>query len=118
MVTQETTHYEDFTIKTFTEKTDGFVTTYEEYDTKGQKISSVKGDFVEKWEYSRNRLRRYSNSHGDWQRFTYKANEMITLTNSGNSISKIIYHNDTKILKEYGYEMGKKRKWKQTTIQF
>jgi hypothetical protein len=121
MITHETTHYEDFTIKTFTERTDDVVTTYEEYNIKGQKISSVKGEFIEKWEYSRNRLRRYSNNNGYWKRYTYKADEIIVLANNGHSISKRVYDknddNDESDLIDF-FEIPKKRKCFQTTIQF
>lgn len=120
MYTQETTHYEDFTIKTFTEFADGVVTNHEEYDAKGRKVYSIKDGFSEKWEYSRNRLRRYSNCLSEWKRYTYKGNKMIVLANHGGSISKRVYdndNNDTTNLIDF-WESPKKRKWVQTTIQF
>lgn len=120
MITHETTHYEDFTIKTFTECIDGVVTTYEEYNTKGQKVSSVKGNFIEKWEYSRNRLRRYSNSRGDWKRYTYKGDAIFVLE-SDSGFKTIVKSQMVKEDDEFApiiYSTPKKRKWVQTTIQF
>ena len=122
MVTHETTHYEDFTIKTFTEHTDGVVTTYEEYDTKGRKVYSMNGNFTEKWEYSRNRLRRYSNSRGDWKRYTYNGDKIFVLEcdNGFKTIvkSEMVNKDDEFEPRPIIYSTPKRRKWKQTTIQF
>jgi hypothetical protein len=116
MYTQETTHYEDFTIKTFTEFADGVVTNHEEYDAKGRKVYSIKDGFSEKWEYSRNRLRRYSNCLGHWKRYTYKGDKVEILNNEWGLINKILRTPDD--VETVTFTTSKKRKWVQTTIQF
>lgn len=118
MYTQETTHYEDFTIKTFTEFADGVITNYEEFNSKGQKVYSIKDGFSEKWEYSRNRLRRYSNCLGHWKRYTYKGNTVEILDNEWGMIHKTMCDIDDPTIIIGRDLIPKKRKWVQTTIQF
>lgn len=116
MYTQETTHYEDFTIKTFTEFADGVVTNYEEYNSDGQKVYSIKDGFSEKWEYSRNRLRRYTNCLSEWKRYKYKGDTVEILENKWGMITKTLRTPD--LVETVNFSSSKKRKWKQTTIQF
>jgi len=108
MYTHETTHYEDFTIKTFTEFADGVVTNHEEYDAKGRKVYSIKDGFSEKWVYSRNRLRRYSNCLSQWKRYTYKGDTVEILENKWGMITKILCTPD--LVETVTFSTSKKRK--------
>jgi hypothetical protein len=86
MVKHETTYYEDFTIKTFTEYSNGSITSFENYDKKGKLIYRVVGDLAEQWEYSRGKLRRYSNSKRYWIRYSYKKGMVHVIENGETGI--------------------------------
>lgn len=120
MIRHETTYYDNFVMKTFTEYVDDVATLVEEFDTKGQLVRRIKGDLIENFEYSRNRLRRYSNNKGDWKRYTYQGDKTLVLEGNREdktiSKSQIIKSLDevTKII----HQMPKKKRWFKTTIQF
>jgi len=119
MIRHETQYYDNFVMKTFTEYTDGVVTLVEKFDTKGQLVKRIKGDLIENFEYSRNRLRRYSNNKGDWKRYTYQGDKTFVL--ESDSKNKTI--TKTQIVKEVDeiikviHTIPKRMKWVRTSIQ-
>ena len=120
MIRHETTYYDNFVMKTFTQYVNDIVDIHEEFDIKGQLVRRTKGDLVEKFEYSRNRLRRYSNNKGDWKRYTYKGDETFILMHD--SKDKTIYK--TQVIKDMDdvakiiHRMPKLMRWTTTKIQF
>lgn len=120
MIRHETTYYPNFVMRTFTEYTDGVATLVEEFDTKGQLVKRIKGDLVENFEYSRNRLRRYTNNKGEWKRYTYKGDETFILEadNKTKTIVKTRIVKDLDEVMRIVHTMPKKMKWVTTKIQF
>ncbi len=120
MIRHETTYYPNFVMKTFTEYTDGEVSLLEEFDTKGQLVKRTRGDLVENFEYSRNRLRRYSNNKGGWKRYTYQGDQAIVLEsdNKNKTIVKTLVVNSEDEITKIIHTMPKKMKWFTRKIEF